>query len=50
MSIFNVFIVIPMLLQNPTLPLCAGLRAGKGSVHVVPSAGVLLALATISVN
>ncbi|WP_299289709.1 hypothetical protein [uncultured Mucilaginibacter sp.] len=49
MGIFNGFIVIPVLLQNLTLPFYAGLRPSKGSVHAVPSAGILLALAAISV-
>jgi maltose/moltooligosaccharide transporter len=50
MGIFNMFIVIPMLLQNITMPLYYESWLGNDPVHAIQLAGVLLVLASVSVS
>lgn len=49
MGIFNMFIVIPMLLQNLTMPLYYESWLGNNPIHAIQLAGVLLVLAALSV-
>ena len=49
MGIFNMFIVIPMLIQAVTLPLFYGALLGGRPENVIRLAGVLLALAALCV-
>ncbi len=50
MGIFNMFIVIPMLLQNVTMPLYYQSWLGNNPMHAIQLAGVLLLLASVSVS
>ncbi len=49
MGIFNMFIVIPMLIQMVTLPLIYDSLLGGRPENVIRLAGVLLGLAAICV-
>lgn len=49
MGIFNMFIVIPMLIQSLTLPLFYDGLLGGRPENVIRLAGVLLALAALCV-
>jgi maltose/moltooligosaccharide transporter len=49
MGIFNMFIVIPMLLETFTIPLYYKSGLGNNPVHAILLAGVLLILASFSV-
>ena len=49
MGIFNMFIVIPMLLQNITMPLYYSSWLGNDPVNAIRLAGILLILAAFSV-
>ncbi|MCP5285773.1 MAG: MFS transporter [Burkholderiaceae bacterium] len=49
MGIFNMFIVIPMIIQMLTLPLLYDSVLGGQPGHVIQLAGVLLALAAVAV-
>lgn len=50
MGIFNMFIVIPMLLQNLTMPLYYEAWLGNNPVHAIQLAGVLLVLGAVSIS
>ena len=49
MGIFNMFIVIPMLLETFTMPLYYKSWLGNSPVNAIVLAGILLILASISV-
>ena len=49
MGVFNMFIVIPMLLQNITMPLYYQTLLDNNPVNAIKLAGVLLVLASVSV-
>jgi maltose/moltooligosaccharide transporter len=49
MGIFNMFIVIPMMIQMLTLPLLYHPVLGGNPGHVIQLAGVLLAVAAVCV-
>jgi maltose/moltooligosaccharide transporter len=49
MGIFNMFIVIPMLIQNLTLPLLYNSVLGGQPDNVIRLAGALLACAAVAV-
>ena len=49
MGIFNMFIVIPMLLQNLTMPLYYESWLGNNPAHAIQLAGILLILASVSI-
>lgn len=49
MGIFNMFIVIPMLLQNLTMPLYYESWLGNNPLHAIQLAGTMLILAALSV-
>jgi maltose/moltooligosaccharide transporter len=48
MGIFNMFIVIPMLLQNVTMPLYYEAWLGGNPVNAIKLAGVMLVLAALA--
>jgi len=48
MGIFNIFIVVPMLLQNLTMPLYYEAWLGDSPVNAIKLAGILLGLAALA--
>lgn len=50
MGIFNMFIVIPMIIQTLTVPLYYELWLGGSPLNAVHLAGILLVMAAVSVN